>query len=175
MGQAQGESSLGRGSEGRFTVANHDHKRCLVSAMTRAEQLCRERGMRLTELRRQVLSVIWSGHRPLGAYDILATLSQDRGCKPQPPTVYRALEFLQNQGLVHRVQSLNAFVGCPLPGEHRCGQILLCRACGDAAELEEEEGLAVLQRSAEAMGFKVERFTVELSGLCPSCLTEESR
>lgn len=157
----------------RFSGQGHDHAHCATSALARADALCDERGVRLTQIRRRVLEIIWSGHRPLGAYDILATLAQESGGKPQPPTVYRALEFLQEQGLVHRVESLNAFVGCPLPDEKHRGQILLCRACGEAAELVEEQGLKALQRSAEAMGFKVESFTVELSGLCPTCRTEE--
>ncbi len=156
-----------------FSGFGHDHTRCATSALARAEALCQERGVRLTEIRRRVLEVIWSGHRPLGAYDILATLAQESGGKPQPPTVYRALEFLQEQGLVHRVETLNAFVGCPLPEEHHRGQLLLCRACGDAAELVEEQGLRAMQRAAEALGFKVEGFTVELSGLCPSCRRKE--
>ncbi len=161
--------------QGRFTGAGHDHKRCAVAALARAEQLCRERGVRLTEIRRQVLEVIWSGHRPLGAYDILAILANRRGGKPQPPTVYRALEFLQEQGLVHRVQSLNAFVGCPLPEEHHSCQLLLCRACGDAAELVEEAGLTRLRADAEATGFKVEGVMVELTGLCPACQPADER
>ncbi len=158
----------------RFSGLGHDHARCANAALARAEAICQERGVRLTEIRRRVLEVIWSGHRPLGAYDILATLAHENGGKPQPPTVYRALEFLQEQGLVHRVESLNAFVGCPLPDEHHRGQLLLCRACGDAVELVEEQGMNALQRSAEAMGFKVESFTVELSGLCPICRKGEA-
>lgn len=171
---AKGLSAGEMKESARFSGRGHDHADCARAALARAEAICQERGVRLTETRRRVLEVIWSGHRPLGAYDILATLAQASGGKPQPPTVYRALEFLQEQGLVHRVETLSAFVGCPLPDEHHRGQLLLCRACGDAAELVEEQGLKALQRSAEAMGFKVESFTVELSGLCPACRNKES-
>ncbi len=173
MGRARDPKGGSLPDTASFSGAGHDHGRCTHEALARAEGLCAERGVRLTAIRRQVLEVIWSGHRPLGAYDILASLTQERGGKPQPPTVYRALEFLQEQGLVHRVQSLNAFVGCPLPEESHCGQLLLCRNCGESAELLEEKPLAALQERAEALGFKVEGFTVELTGLCPSCLSEE--
>ncbi len=173
MGQGESHAGSAKKGCGRFGADGHNHADCLSAALERAEALCRERGVRLTDIRRTVLETIWSGHRPLGAYDILATLAQERGVKPQPPTVYRALEFLQEQGLVHRVESLNAYIGCPLPEERHRGQLLLCRACGDAAELVEEGALEALERSAEALGFKVESFTVELSGLCPSCLAEE--
>ncbi|GAB5469127.1 MAG: zinc uptake transcriptional repressor Zur [Rhodospirillales bacterium] len=137
--------------------------------MARAEALCEARGVKLTELRRQVLDLVWSGHRPLGAYEILTELARLRGGKAQPPTVYRALEFLREQGLVHRVESLNAYVGCTAPDEQHQSQLLLCRCCGDAAELQDTGGLAVLEERAVASGFRVERVTVELSGVCPAC------
>ncbi len=160
---------------GSFVAHAHDHARCVRGALERAEELCRQRGVRLTDIRRQVLALIWSGHRPLGAYDILTKLASERGGKAQPPTVYRALDFLQEQGLVHRVQSLNAFVGCQLPEETHRGQLLLCRGCGDAAELVDGACFEALERSASATGFKVEGFVVELSGLCPACLEREDK
>ncbi len=157
---------------GRFAANPHDHESCVSDALARAEELCQQRGVRLTDLRRQVLALIWSGHRPLGAYDILTKLADERGGKAQPPTVYRALEFLQEQGLVHRVQSLNAFVGCNLPEENHRGQLLLCRSCGEAAELVDGACFEALERRAAEAGFKVESFVVELSGLCPACRTD---
>lgn len=157
-----------------FARGAHDHTVCLEEAVQRAEALCEQRGVRLTKQRRDVLEIVWSGHRPLGAYDILAVLVQEQGRKPQPPTVYRALEFLQDQGLVHRVESLNAFVGCPLPGERHSCQLLLCRACGDSAEMVDPEAVESLKRSAGTAGFEVEKVTVELKGLCPRCASDRA-
>jgi len=158
---------------GAFPKATHDHGKCCREAMTKAERLCDSRGVRLTELRRRVLAAVWSSHRPVGAYDILSVLAEERGGKAQPPTVYRALEFLQAQGLVHRVESLNAFVGCDTPELDHRSQFLLCRDCGKAAELVRGEGMAALERDAAALGFQVEGCTVEVTGLCPDCQVGE--
>ena len=96
---------------GRFLSDEHDHRRCVANALDDAEAVCAERGARLTPVRRRVLEIIWQSHRPLGAYAILEVLSGE-GHSPAPPTVYRALEFLLTHGLVHRLSSLNAFIGC---------------------------------------------------------------
>src|SRR3546814_5327185 len=90
-----------RGSSG-FPVEDHDHDRCVDAAIEKAETLCSARGARLTALRREVLSILWSSHAPMGAYDVLAKLNED-GRRAAPMTVYRAIDFLMEQGLVHRL------------------------------------------------------------------------
>ncbi|MEO1192518.1 MAG: Fur family transcriptional regulator [Pseudomonadota bacterium] len=156
-----------------FSGPAHDHDACRADALARAEALCDERGVKLTALRRQVLEIIWSGHRPLGAYDLLSRLAEQRGGKAQPPTVYRALEFLCAQGLVHRVESLNAYIGCSHPGAAHRRQLLICRACGAAAELADPPGLSLLAKDAARHGFQVEAAMVELSGLCALCAARQ--
>ena len=94
----------------------HDHSHCVTHALGEAESLCTKSGVRLTDLRRRVLELVWQSHKPLGAYDILAVLSEQDGRRAAPPTVYRALDFLLENGLVHRIASLNAFIGCNHPG-----------------------------------------------------------
>ncbi|MDP6788456.1 MAG: Fur family transcriptional regulator [Rhodospirillales bacterium] len=136
--------------------------------MARAVALCRRRGARLTAIRRRVLEVVWQGHRPLGAYEILETLRADHA-GAAPPTVYRALEFLLGHGLVHRIESLNAFVGCSEPGPSHGGQFLLCRTCGTAAELNDPRIVLAIEDSALESGFHVHHPTIEVSGLCPNC------
>jgi Fur family zinc uptake transcriptional regulator len=149
--------------------ALHDHTHCIADALTRADVLCAERGARLTALRRRVLELVWSSHRPRGAYAILEDLSQQDGKAAAPLTVYRALEFLVEQGLVHRIESLNAYVGCAAPGDVHSGQFLVCEACGDAAEIDDPGvGAAIIAAAAER-GFRVQRPTVEVRGLCKSC------
>jgi len=86
--------------------------------------------------------------------------------------VYRALEFLLQQGLAHRIASLNAFVGCAKPGHGDAGQFLICRTCGSAAELDDERIQQAIGRSARTRGFAVLHHTVEVSGLCPDCRQE---
>ena len=120
-------SSDTRELEDAFPRRDHDHLRCVAEAMSDAISLCRARRARLTPLRSLVLEIVWQNHKPLGAYDILAVLAEE-GRSAAPPTVYRALEFLQEQGLVHRLSSLNAFVGCRRPGPPGSGQLLICRS-----------------------------------------------
>lgn len=146
----------------------HNHGQCVARALALAEARCAEQGVQLTPIRRRVLELVWSGHAPIGAYDILSRLAAETG-KVQPPTVYRALDFLKAQGLIHRIESRNAFIGCVQPAAEHAGQFLLCRACGDAAELQADKALAALEKQAAALGYLIEHRTVELEGLCPRC------
>ncbi|RDE18890.1 transcriptional repressor [Motiliproteus coralliicola] len=152
---------------------NHDHGRCIHNAMERALRLCKQNGARLTPVRQRVLELIWQSHRPLGAYQLLEQLSKE-GFNSAPPTVYRALEFLLEQGLAHRITSLNAFIGCSHPGCRHQGYFLICRSCGSAEELPSESLAESLRQQVSQRGFLVESETVELSGLCPDCREQES-
>lgn len=136
--------------------------------LDRAEALCRQRGARLTPQRRQVLAIVCDAQRPVGAYEILAAL---RTVVPgaAPPTVYRALEFLVEQGLVHRLETLHAFVGCAHPDEPHAGQFLICRTCGAVSELEDPVVSRSVQAAAAATGFRTEHPVVEISGRCARC------
>lgn len=160
-------SSRERTFEG-FPGRDHDHRRCIEEALSEAGARCAERGARLTPLRRRVLEIVWQSHRPLGAYAILEVLGGE-GRSAAPPTVYRALDFLLENGLVHRIASLNAFVGCRRPGHAGGGQFLICQRCGNAAELNDDGVERAIGRSAASTGFEVERHTVEVAGLCPEC------
>jgi Fur family zinc uptake transcriptional regulator len=151
-----------------FPQAAHDHRRCVRVAVDRAHDLCRSRGARLTELRLRVLELIWRSHAPIGAYQILDQLAAGRG-RVAPPTVYRALEFLGREGLIHRIDRLNAYVGCPEPGRAHQAYFFICRDCGDAAEIQDEELGAALARCVERAAFQVESATIELAGLCARC------
>ena len=151
-----------------FDGERHDHDLCITKALREAEHLCARRGARLTPLRKRVLALVWTSHSPVRAYDLLERLSQEQG-RAAPPTVYRALEFLLEQGLVHRIESLNAFVGCPQPDESHSGQFLICRDCGAAAEMQDIAIDRAISAQAAACGFTVEGQTVEVRGLCPAC------
>lgn len=153
--------------------ANHDHDHCMESALTTARSLCRERGQRLTPVRELVLKLIWENHQPMGAYELLPALAE-AGFNSAPPTIYRALEFLQEQGLVHRIASLNAFIGCPHPeNPHRSG-FLICSGCRRAVELDTAPVHRTLDESAAELGFKIEHEMVEVVGLCSDCQTQTS-
>lgn len=146
----------------------HDHATCISDALAKAEAHCAATGAKLTPVRRRVLELIWQSHKPAGAYDLLAQLGSD-GQKAAPPTVYRALDFLVEQGLVHRVESLNAFIGCTEPGHAVQQEIFICRQCGTAIEINDPELGARIQQDARALGFQVERQTIEVVGVCRDC------
>jgi Fur family zinc uptake transcriptional regulator len=148
--------------------ARHDHARCVRGALAEATRLCAERGARLTDQRRRVLELVWSSHEPIGAYDILARLA-DEGRRAQPPVVYRALDFLMAEGLVHRLASLNAYVGCALPARPHVGQFLICRACGIAAEIADARVTRALHASAGRLGFAISKVAIEVAGHCARC------
>lgn len=158
----------------RIPAAGHDHDDCIAGAIGSAERLCRERGLRFTELRRRVLTLVWESHRPVGAYDILDRLGE-RGRRAAPPTVYRALEFLIEAGLVHRLDSLNAYVGCPDPARSHTGQFVICRECRTVVELDDREIDAVVAEKARALGFTAVDQMLEIHGLCPACCGESRR
>ncbi|MBF0251026.1 MAG: transcriptional repressor [Alphaproteobacteria bacterium] len=151
-----------------FHEAGHDHGKCRAGALSRAEEVCKARGVRLTPIRKRVLELVWRSHKPVGAYDILEWLRDDLH-KAQPPTVYRALEFLREHGLIHRIESLNAFVGCDAAGSSHAGQFLICRCCGRAAELHDTRIVRAVGAAAHAAGFTIETPTIELTGLCSDC------
>jgi len=151
-----------------FPTRGHDHAACGAHALAEAEAICAARGARLTDLRRRVLETVWQGHAPLGAYDILARINA-KGERNAPMAVYRALDFLIENGLVHRLSSLNAFVGCRHPGEAHSGQFLICSQCNDVAELTSTAVSKTVAKAALARGFKPTGEIVEVMGLCPNC------
>ncbi len=150
-----------------MTTCNH-HKTCINTALKQAESLCAQSGARLTKQRKQVLELIWQNHKAHKAYDILEQMAAvDPSAKP--PTVYRALDFLQEQGLVHKIHSLNAYVGCPHP-EHSTGhQFLICEKCGTVDDIHDNTVSTALTHTAHSNKFKANRQVVEVFGVCAKC------
>ncbi|HUN39364.1 MAG TPA: Fur family transcriptional regulator [Acetobacteraceae bacterium] len=144
------------------------------SLLDRAGSICTARGARLTDLRRDVLGLILDCEAPTGAYDLLERLRTLRG-PAAPPTVYRALDFLQEQGLVHRVERLSAFVGCVAHDQEHAAQFLICRTCGKVTELEDSELAHALEDAAQRLGFRVGKATIEAEGQCAACTAENSK
>ncbi len=155
----------------------------LDTMLDRAEAQCARRGVQLTELRRQVLRLVLEAEQPVGAYALLDKLKALRG-GAAPPTVYRALDFLLEQGLIHKVERLNAFLGCVEAGQGTDGhghgaegdhghdhphQFLICRTCGTTAEISDPAIAAALASAAAGTGFTLHRATVEAEGICADC------
>jgi Fur family transcriptional regulator, zinc uptake regulator len=148
----------------------HDHHRCVHTALAAAEHIVRERGLRLTPVRRRTLEILLERHGAMGAYDVLQRLGDD-GFGHQPPVAYRALDFLVENGLAHRIRRLNAFTACAHPGEEHDAAFLICRGCDAVAEIPAALVRAALDARAEALGFRVERTSLEAVGLCRACET----
>ena len=146
----------------------HDHGACSHGMMVRAEAMADAQGLRLTPVRRRTLEILLEQHRALGAYEVLERLAAE-GFGRQPPVVYRALDFLVDNGLAHRIQRLNAFAACMHPGEAHQPAFLICRACNIVAEAPAIAVHAALETAAAEAGFSIERSTIEAVGLCPSC------
>ena len=144
------------------------NKKELTHVLGRAEALCRERGVRLTDQRRTVLQLLCASDKPLSAYELLERM---RGVvkNPGPPTVYRALDFLLDQGLVHKLESLHAYVGCAHPDHPHASEFLICDECGEVAEVEDPSVAQSLKAASEAIGFRTKRPVVELLGTCAQC------
>lgn len=151
-----------------FKPIGHSHDQCVEDAVSSAEALCAAGGLRLTALRRRVLELVWSRHGPVRAYEVLDRLREENG-SAAPPTVYRALDFLLEHGLVHRIESLNAFVGCGDPSRRHTGQFLICRDCGAVGELDDPEIEELLAEKAGRLGFSSQRQMIEILGTCAGC------
>ncbi|WP_199737682.1 Fur family transcriptional regulator [Falsigemmobacter faecalis] len=147
---------------------HHEHHHCTGTVLAEAEQRARRSGVRLTPVRRRTLEILLEEHRAMGAYEVLDRLAAE-GFGRQPPVVYRALEFLVDQGLAHRVQRLNAFAACMHPAEDHEPAFLICHLCKRIAEAPADEIRAALVATAAAFGFTVEGMSLEATGLCPDC------
>src|SRR6266571_4913942 len=152
-----------------FPHPDHDHDRCSSDAMAVAEALCAQRGQRLTPIRRKVLAALLASHKPLGAYEIIDQLAL-KGPRLAPITAYRALEFLRENGLVHRIESRNAFVACV--HNHSAAALvvfLICECCGAVGEASSEDVTATLTSAARAAGFMPKSPVIEVTGICAHC------
>ena len=148
---------------------DHDHDRCTAEALAHDEALCEARAQRLTPIRRQVLEALLASHKPLGAYEIIERTGEAGG-RPAPITVYRALDFLMENGLVHRIESRNAFFACI--HNHGAGDFvvfLICERCGAVGEASSADVTATLTSAARAVGFTPKSPVIELTGVCTHC------
>ncbi len=158
-----------------FAEPGHNHHACAREVLQRAERLCAERGARLTDIRRRVLEALAADHAPAGAYEVIERLSRPGERPPAPITVYRALDFLQEQGFVHRIESRNAFVACS--HDHAATGdapvvFLICEGCGAVGEAATEAFASALQGLVRASGFRPRARVIEVSGECAHCRTK---
>ncbi len=138
--------------------------------MAHAEELCAARGQRLTPIRRQVLEALLASHQPLGAYELIERVAATGG-RPAPITIYRALDFLMENGLVHRIERLNAFIACIRHHHHGEEPVvfLICERCGAVGEASSSAVAEKLTAAARAAGFTPKSPVIEVTGICKHC------
>ncbi len=136
-------------------------------ALAEAEALCRARRAKLTPLRRTVLELLLERGGPVKAYDLLKDLREDGEAKP--PTIYRALQFLQEMGLVHRIESMQAFSACAHWKHGHTAVFLICDRCGAVAEAVAGESARRLMLDALRVNFKADSAVIEVRGHCGTC------
>ncbi len=151
-----------------FHPIEHDHKKCVSEAIGVAEQLCVSRGVQLTTIRHQVLELIWSSHQAVKAYDLLDRIKPLQPAA-KPATIYRALDFLIEQGLIHRVESLNAFIGCSCSGHQHELLLLICKYCNEVEERPAPQVMASLTEEFSQAGFVPHTKAIEAHGICAKC------
>jgi Fur family zinc uptake transcriptional regulator len=148
--------------------AAHDHNQCVQGALAMAAQLCQQRGVQLTAIRRQILALIWDSHKAVKAYELLERLKPLQAAA-KPVTIYRALDFLTEQGLIHRVESLNAFIGCSCPDLQHEQLLLICKQCNEVEERAAAPVMRALAQEIKSAHFFVHSKAIEIHGICQKC------
>ncbi|MGZ8363608.1 MAG: Fur family transcriptional regulator [Caulobacteraceae bacterium] len=154
-------------------ACDHDHAsrglhgRALAAELEAAESRCASDDQRMTAPRRRVLQLLLEAGQPVKAYDLISAYGES-GEPAKPPTVYRALDFLEKQGFVHRLESLNAFVACRVGEDAHAAAFLICDCCGRSEEVSPVDA-GPLSKAAETSGYLLTSITMEAHGLCGAC------
>jgi Fur family zinc uptake transcriptional regulator len=152
----------------KSTQATHHHTHNAKAFVREVSAACTQRGLRLTEIRMQVLELIAASEKPVKAYDLLDRLKDERS-NAAPPTVYRALDFLIDNGFIHKLQSINAYVGCHHPSVVHQVPFLICDQCESVTEICDERVARLLNDQARSLGFSARAQTLEVHGKCKRC------
>jgi len=152
-----------------FPTPEHDHRTCFGSAVARAERAFEAQGLRLTELRRRVFEEIAASHHAVGAYDVLDRLAR-KGGRLAPISVYRAIDALIAAGVIHRLESRNAFFACHTShAEAHPKLVLACETCHRVAEVDGTSVFREMVAAVDAAAFVPRQTVVEISGVCRHC------
>ena len=166
------------------TATPHTFPAHIEHQLDKATALCAQQGARMTAQRRDVLGLILMHAHPVGAYDLLEELKTAER-RPAPPTVYRALDFLLEHGLIHRIERLSAFIPCTNlrhcshTHEHsdaclHTAQFLICRNCKTVTEIADTTVLETLKHICKNKNFVIQSTSVEVEGLCANCASQQS-
>ncbi|MEG9883383.1 MAG: transcriptional repressor [Hyphomicrobiales bacterium] len=151
-------------------TSRSDQTDALREILRRAERKCVRSGVRLTQLRREILSIIASGQKAVGAYDIIEHMGALNGRRPAPIVIYRILDFLREHELIHRLEGKKAFVACKQDHCHgRDTMFMICDECSSVTEFPAPDVLTSLRRATGNRGFRTRHRVVEIYGRCRSC------
>lgn len=159
-------------SNSRSAYHPHNHQKCVRAALQQARERSSRANARFTPIREAVLTLIWENHKPMGAYHVLEQLPLVLGKNIQAPSVYRAIDFLLELGLIHRISSLNAYIGCPFPGSEHSNLFMICSSCSAVAEVSDEGINGIITETIQKTGFRPSGQAIELMGICPACQEE---
>ena len=170
MGRGAGMVEKNRPASAQGATKDVDTRKRWKNHWTaQVERFCASKGLQLTPLRRQILSILAQAPAPLGAYAIIEELSREQQKSVAPPTVYRTLEFFLEHGFLHKIESRNAYAPCEHLGHDHHGILLICERCGRTDEIENAGFDKLLQATAAKAGFVTQRQVVEIEGLCANC------
>ncbi|MEE9428553.1 MAG: Fur family transcriptional regulator [Paracoccaceae bacterium] len=160
---------MGRTKNPATAFSKHDHQSCCGDVLENADRRVKQAGLRMTPVRRRVLEILLEGHHAMGAYQVLERLAEE-GFGKQPPVAYRALEFLVENGLAHRISRLNAFTACMQPSVSHSPTFFICTKCNGVAEARAQTVGNALNAVSNKMGFQIDRMSIEVMGTCETCL-----
>lgn len=148
----------------------------VLAQLAKAKKMCEQNKVRFTALRQNIYTLILQAGKPIGAYDLIHALQVERNqdtthtlVNIAPPTVYRSLEFLLEQGLIHKLGSINAYVPCCHPRQTHIAAFLICDNCHSVQEFSNLPVNEIVSYSESDAQFQVNKSMIELSGLCRDC------
>jgi|TARA_B110000263_G_scaffold81153_1_gene70967 Fur family zinc uptake transcriptional regulator len=145
-----------------------NHKICSDDAIKKAEFICEDKSLRFTEIRKFIFKLIWKSHKPSKAYDLLSKISK-MNYSAKPPTVYRALDFLLDNGFIHKINSLNAYIGCSHPLKHNECYFMICKNCDEIKECCDEAITESIKKTLSSNRFSSKNIGIEITGDCYQC------
>ena len=142
----------------------------IAKSVSEVHQICKRNNLSFTEIRKKVFEIILKYKKPIKAYEILDSLKNIDNKPSHPPTVYRAIDFLINNGFVHKLSSINSYVGCFHPNIHNQCYFLICNICNIYMECCSDELKANIIKTADNNNFIISSTTLEIEGKCSDCL-----
>jgi Fur family zinc uptake transcriptional regulator len=150
-------------------ISSHNHNKCIEDSFEKAKEICNKNGLRFTDLRQKIFSIILQNHQPSKAYDVLSIL-QKEDSSAKPATIYRALDFLIECGLLHKLHISNSYVVCSHPLKHNRCSFLICNECNEVQESCDKDLATEVDNIGSKNNFKIEYVAIEIRGVCSSCI-----